>query len=78
MKDIRAIENAFGVSDTYSTLPDYQNFETYVMLPEETARQLIMSVMVVVAILFLTTFSVQATILVVVSVVLVTVYTVTL
>ena len=78
MKDIRAIEKAFGVSDTYSTLPDYQNFETYVMLPEETAKQLIMSVMVVVAILFLTTFSVQATILVVVSVVLVSVYTVTL
>lgn len=50
----------------------------YALLPKETARQLMTSIAVVIAILLLTTFSVQAMILVVVSVVLVTIYTLTL
>lgn len=74
MEDMRVIERSFGLNSTYSYMDEYEDFETYKVLPSETITQVVYSVIVVALILLLTTVSLQTTALVLISVILVALY----
>jgi len=76
--DVRAIEKAFGISDTYSYDSVYPEFETYSVLGGETLKQILMALLVVFLVVLFVTVSLQATLIVTFVVVLVNLYVATL
>lgn len=74
LTDIRRIEANFGIGDTYSAHVVFVDFETYVVLVDDTMKQLFLALLVVTVIVLLITVSLQATLIIVFCVLLVNVY----
>ena len=71
LEDLRVIEKAYGLPNTYSYASDYLDFEQYVVFTQETVLSCGLSIVAVIVVIIFITASIQITIMVTIAVLLV-------